>query len=86
MTDTQSKLTDLFTFLREVARQKSPPKKRVDEHTRHFFLKTLPTYPTISFSWLDEEEESSDGEFLIIRRPVLPPCPRPPADAPLLSP
>jgi len=80
MTDIQSKLTDLFTFLREVARQKSPTKMRVEDHTRHFFLKNLPSYPTISFSWLDEEGESSDGEFLIVRRPVLPPCPRPPAD------
>jgi len=61
-------------------RQKSPTKKSVEDHTRHFFLKNLPSYPTISFSWLDEEDESSDGEFLIIRRPVLSPCPRPPAD------
>ena len=61
MTDIQSKLTDLFTFLREVARQKSPTKMRVEDHTRHFFLKNLPSYPTISFSWLDEEDESSDA-------------------------
>jgi very-short-patch-repair endonuclease len=80
MTEIQSKLTDLFTFLREVARQKSPPKKQVEDHTRHFFLKNLPSYPTISLSWLVDEDESADGEFLIIRRPVLPLCPRPPVD------
>jgi hypothetical protein len=80
MTEIQSKLTELFTFLREVARQKSPPKKRIDEHPRHFVLQNLPDHPTISLLRLSEEDESSDGEFLVIGRPELPPCPRPPSE------
>ena len=29
---------------------------------------------------MEEEDESSDGEFLVIRRPEVPPCPRPPSE------
>ena len=80
MTEIQSKLTELFTFLREVARQKSPPKTRIDEHPRHFVLQNLPDHPTIKLLRLSEEDESSDGEFLTIGRPEIPPCPRPPLE------
>jgi hypothetical protein len=80
MTETQSKLTDLFAFLREVAKRKSPLRRRTEDHGHQLRLRSLPDHPTISLTTIDEENGASDGEVLVIDRPELASCPKPPPE------
>lgn len=75
----QSKLYQVFTYIRELTKLRRPPVGQSNTYEWSVRFSALPSYPTIQTSQIpDQAEEDFDGVILRVKRPTETPCPAPP--------
>lgn len=75
----RDKLLQIFSYLRELNKIKTPPVSDLSNYSWMLDLDSLPKYPTIQRFNL-EDPENQDGIILKIQRPKEVECPKPPVE------
>lgn len=75
----KDKLKQIFTYLRELNKIKTPPVSDESKYTWSLNLDALPSYPSIQRFNIDDPE-NVDGVILKIKRPQESVCPKPPSE------
>jgi superfamily I DNA and/or RNA helicase len=75
----KDKLKQIFTYLRELNKIKTPPVSDETKYSWSLNLDSLPSYPSIQRFNIDDPE-NTDGVILKIKRPQESDCPKPPSE------
>ncbi len=73
----KGRLKQIFSFLRELTKIKTPPISRLQAYEWGQSFSKLPAYPTIQIGAIPEGDEEFDGVVLRVRRPKETACPAP---------
>ncbi len=75
----QLRLKNIFTYIRELTKLRTPPASTTSNYEWEMKFSTLPSYPSIQTYLVPENpEQEFDGIILRIKRPKETPCPKPP--------